>query len=70
MEIPHYATEKIWDCITAGVLPLYWGPEELHRAVPPRCIIDCRQYFKDNQFDVQQLLFRAPITMNRILDEN
>lgn len=44
MEIPYYVTEKLWDPIAAGSLPLYWGPPEMHDRLPAESIIDCRDY--------------------------
>jgi len=55
-EIPGYVTEKIWDSIDAGVLPLYWGPPEFHALLPPDSVLDCRRYLDGGELLVEALL--------------
>ncbi|MGE0206437.1 MAG: glycosyltransferase family 10 [Candidatus Babeliales bacterium] len=45
---PGYVTEKIFDCLVAGCVPIYWGAENITDYVWPNCFID-RRKFKDNQ---------------------
>jgi hypothetical protein len=55
-ELPGYVTEKIWDSIDAGVLPLYWGPPEFHAMLPPDSVLDCRRYLDGDGLSVEALL--------------
>lgn len=43
-DIPGYITEKLFDCLTAGVVPIYWGPSDIDRHVPPDCFVDRRRF--------------------------
>ncbi len=43
-DIPGYVTEKIFDCLAAGVIPIYWGASNIEKYVPPDCWIDRRQF--------------------------
>jgi hypothetical protein len=55
-EIPGYVTEKIWDSLDAGVLPLYWGPPEFHDMLPPDSVLDCRQYMDGDDVNIEAML--------------
>lgn len=57
MEIPYYVSEKLWDPILAGSLPVYWGPPEMHDRLPKDSIVDCRPYADDGPFDAEGLLW-------------
>jgi len=39
-----WITEKIFDCLYAGTVPIYWGAPDIERWVPPECFIDMRQF--------------------------
>lgn len=41
---PGYVTEKIVDCLVAGVIPVYLGAPDIVRFVPSRLFIDGRQF--------------------------
>ena len=41
--IPGYVTEKIFDCLNAGCVPVYWGAPDINKFVPAECYIDIRQ---------------------------
>lgn len=56
MEIPAYATEKIWQPIRAGVLPLYWGTPDVEAMLPADSAILCRHYAMGNRFQVSRLI--------------
>lgn len=43
-----YITEKLWDCFAAGVVPIYWGADNITDYVPEDCFID-RRKFKSNE---------------------
>ena len=39
---PGYITEKIFDAMMAGTVPLYWGGGYLDDSLPAQCYVDCR----------------------------
>lgn len=43
-----YITEKIFDVIMAGCVPIYWGSKNIMNYVPKNCFID-RRDFKSNE---------------------
>lgn len=43
-EIPGYVTEKIFDCLFAGCVPVYWGAPDITEYVPQDCFIDRRVF--------------------------
>jgi hypothetical protein len=43
-DIPGYLTEKIFDCLFAGCVPIYWGEQNIERLIPRECFIDFRQF--------------------------
>lgn len=47
-EISGYITEKIFDALFAGCVPVYWGAPDIARFVPESCFID-RRRFRDNE---------------------
>jgi hypothetical protein len=48
-DIPGYITEKLFDCLMAPVVPIYWGPAEIADHVPPACFVDRRQFASHEQ---------------------
>lgn len=44
MVMKGYLTEKIFDCIYAGTIPLYLGASNIESLVPSEVYIDCRQF--------------------------
>ncbi|MGE0206440.1 MAG: glycosyltransferase family 10 [Candidatus Babeliales bacterium] len=46
--VPGYITEKIFDCLVSGCVPVYWGAENITDCVWPSCFID-RRKFKNNR---------------------
>jgi len=45
-DVPGYATEKLFNCLNARCVPVYWGDDEILEYVPRSCYIDMRK-FKD-----------------------
>lgn len=43
-EIGGYITEKIFDCIKTGCIPVYWGAPDITKYVPADCFIDKRDF--------------------------
>jgi hypothetical protein len=42
-DYPGYITEKIFDIMIAGTIPLYWGGESFTKeSIPSQCYVDCR----------------------------
>lgn len=39
-----WITEKIFDCLRAGTIPIYWGAPDILAYVPAHCFIDMRQF--------------------------
>ena len=44
MEMDGYVTEKIFDCLYAGCIPLYLGAKNINKLIPPDAYIDCRKF--------------------------
>lgn len=43
-DTPGYITEKIFDCLFAGCVPVYWGATNVTDYIPRECFIDRREY--------------------------
>ncbi len=43
-DVKGYVTEKIFDCLAAGTVPVYWGASNIGEYVPAECFIDRRQF--------------------------
>lgn len=39
-----YITEKIFDCFSAGCVPIYWGADNINAYIPKNCFIDMRDF--------------------------
>lgn len=39
-----YLTEKIFDCLYSGVVPIYWGAPNIKELIPYECFIDGRDF--------------------------
>lgn len=44
MAMKEYITEKIFDCLYAGTIPLYLGAKDIENLVPEDAYIDCRKF--------------------------
>jgi len=42
--IPGYITEKIFDSLFAGCIPIYWGAPNIEKYIPENCFIDRRKF--------------------------
>lgn len=47
-DIDGYITEKVFDCLFAGTIPIYWGARNISQYVPSACFID-RTKFDSNE---------------------
>ena len=43
-DISGYLTEKIFDCLFAGCIPIYWGEPNIGEWLPSDCFIDFREF--------------------------
>ena len=43
-DISGYITEKIFDCLFAGCIPIYWGDANIEKFIPSSCFIDFRKF--------------------------
>jgi hypothetical protein len=39
-----WITEKIFDCLRAGTVPVYWGAPDIEDYVPAECLVDRRRF--------------------------
>ncbi len=39
-----YVTEKLFDCLYAGTVPVYWGAPDIETLVPPAAYVDMRKF--------------------------
>ena len=44
MVLDGWITEKLFDCLYAGVVPIYLGAPDINDAVDPGCYIDARRF--------------------------
>jgi hypothetical protein len=49
MSIKGYITEKLFDCLYAGTIPLYLGANDIEDLVPKNVYIDCRKFSTWNE---------------------
>jgi len=49
-----WTTEKIFDCMAAHTVPVYYGDSQIEKRVPPNCFIDYRQF--DSLADLDRYL--------------
>ena len=48
-DLPGYVTEKIFDCLVAGYIPVYRGTNNITTYIPNDCFIDARLFDTDEQ---------------------
>jgi hypothetical protein len=44
MQMEGYLTEKLFDCLYAGTIPVYLGASNISELVPESVYVDCRKY--------------------------
>lgn len=44
MSMKGYLTEKLFDCLYAGTIPLYLGAKDINDLIPEKAYIDCRRF--------------------------
>ena len=43
-DLPNYMTEKLFDCMIEGCVPVYWGANNVLDFIPKECFIDRRDF--------------------------
>jgi len=43
-ELPGYITDKIFDCMYAGTIPIYLGAPDIEEYIPKSCFVDVRDF--------------------------
>lgn len=49
MAMQGYVTEKIFDCLYAGTIPLYLGAKDIENLIPSDAYVDCRRFGSWNE---------------------
>jgi len=52
IEFSGYITEKIFDCLAAGVVPIYWGAPDINKFVPNECFINAHKFNSFQELDL------------------
>lgn len=63
-----YLTEKLFDCLVAGIVPVYWGDPDINKFVPPTCYIDYTSFASIEEMR-NYLLNMEEITYKQYLGE-
>ena len=66
--IPGYITEKLFDVMAAGTIPIYWGAPNIEYYVPKECFIDFTQFRSMDQL-YDYLIKMDDVTYSKIQDE-
>jgi hypothetical protein len=67
MEMSGYVTEKIFDCLYAGAIPVYLGASDIEALVPPDAFIDARKF--SSWTDMWSVISTMPAAeVNRLRD--
>lgn len=53
-----WVTEKIYDCLGSGTIPIYWGAPDITDRVPPEVFIDYRNF--ERPLDLYKYLTTTP----------
>ncbi len=48
-DVKGYITEKMFDCLAAGVVPVYWGASNVADYIPEGCFIDRRRFANNEE---------------------
>lgn len=44
VELKGWLTEKFFECLRVGTIPIYWGATDINELIPPECFIDMTQF--------------------------
>lgn len=50
-DVNGYITEKIFDCFSSGIVPIYWGANNVSDYIPASCYIDYSKFSSINELD-------------------
>lgn len=66
--MPGYITEKFWDCLGAGTIPIYLGAPDIASFVSDECYVDVRKYIPRIYFFFSDCILRffPPVGYRRI----
>ena len=53
-DLPNYITEKIFDSMMAGCVPIYWGANNIESYISKECFIDRRDF--QNMYSLHDFL--------------
>lgn len=67
MAMEGYITEKIFDCLYAGTIPLYLGAKDIENLIPTDAFIDCRKFLSWEE--IWREISRIPETEIRAMRE-
>lgn len=67
-DVPGYVTEKIFDALEAGTVPIYWGASNVTEYVPPECFVDRRNFTSND--DLYEFLKSMPEEEHAVYLEN
>jgi len=67
-DLPDYISEKIFDCLFAGCIPVYWGSQTISERIPNSCFID-RRNFK-NTAEVHRFLLTIDEQRYQLYQDN
>lgn len=67
MAMKGYITEKLFDCLYAGTVPLYLGATDISEWIPEDVYIDCRQFTSWEQ--MQDVLMNMPTEQVHLMKE-
>ena len=65
MEMKGYVTEKIFDCLYAGCIPIYLGSTDIESLIPEDCFIDYRKFANDGML-VSKLLQMSDLEIKKM----
>jgi len=58
-DLPNWITEKIFDSLLSGCVPVYWGANNVQEYIPEDCFVDRRDF--KNTASVHDFLLRIPL---------
>ena len=69
--IEYYCTEKIWECLAAGCLPIYYGNRAIYEDFPRRSFLDYNEFQDSNalfdyidKMDIQEYNIRLQLCLD------
>lgn len=60
MPMQGYVTEKIFDCLYAGTVPVYLGAPDIDKIIPPEVYVDMRDFGKDGYVEMWNKISQMP----------